>query len=109
MRLRDQSGGRRPFGPYLDGPRRQGRADFLRELGKFLAPRQLLQARPDQPAGRDDIFASPRIPCPQGVYTALRAIVSRLRERTAGSGHSAPGQTPEVTRVQAALEMHELG
>ena len=45
----------------------------------------------------------------QGVYTAFRTVVSRLRERKAGSGHTAPGQTPEATRVQAALEMHELG
>jgi Rv0078B-related antitoxin len=45
----------------------------------------------------------------QGVYTAFRAIVSRLRERRAGSRHAAPGQTPEASRVQAALEMHELG
>jgi len=45
----------------------------------------------------------------QGIYTAFRTVVSRLRERKAGSGHTAPGQTPEARRVQAALEMHELG
>jgi len=44
-----------------------------------------------------------------GFYTAFRTIVSRLRERRAGSGRAAPRQTPEAKRVQAAVEMHELG
>ena len=45
----------------------------------------------------------------QGTSKAFRTIISRLRERRAGSGRAATGQTPEATRVQAALEMHELG
>jgi Rv0078B-related antitoxin len=44
-----------------------------------------------------------------GPYSAFRTAISRLRERRAGSGHSPPGQAPEAVRVQAALEMHELG
>jgi hypothetical protein len=31
----------------------------------------------------------------QGAYTTFRTIVSRLRERRAGSGRAATGQTPE--------------
>lgn len=45
----------------------------------------------------------------QGVYTAFRTAVLRLRERRAASGHTPPRQAPEAARVQAALEMHELG
>jgi Rv0078B-related antitoxin len=45
----------------------------------------------------------------RGVYSALRTAVSRLRERRAASGHAPRGRAPEATRVQAALEMHELG
>jgi Rv0078B-related antitoxin len=45
----------------------------------------------------------------RGPYSAFRTAISRLRERRAGSGHSPPGQAPEAVRVQAALEMHELG
>lgn len=44
-----------------------------------------------------------------GAYSAFRAAVARLRGRRAGSGYTAPGQAPEAGRVQAALEMHELG
>lgn len=45
----------------------------------------------------------------RGVYAAFRAAVLPLRGRSAGSGHTPPGQAPEATRLQAALEMHELG
>jgi Rv0078B-related antitoxin len=45
----------------------------------------------------------------RGAYSAFRTAVSRLRGRRAGSGHTPPGQAPEATRLQAALEMHELG
>jgi Rv0078B-related antitoxin len=44
-----------------------------------------------------------------GPYSAFRTVIPRLRQRRAGSGHSPPGQAPEAVRVQAALEMHELG
>ena len=45
----------------------------------------------------------------RGVYSAFRTAVSRLRGRRAASGQVPPGQVPEARRVQAALEMHELG
>jgi len=45
----------------------------------------------------------------RGVYAAFRAAVLPLRGRRAGSSHTRPGQAREATRVQAALEMHELG
>ena len=45
----------------------------------------------------------------QGTSKAFRTIISHLRERRAASGRAARGQTPEATRVQAALDMHELG
>jgi hypothetical protein len=45
----------------------------------------------------------------QGTSKAFRTIIMRLRERPAGSGRAARGQTAEATRVQAALDMHELG
>ena len=44
-----------------------------------------------------------------GVYSAFRTAVSRIGGRRAASGHTPQGQAPEATRVQAALEMHELG
>ena len=45
----------------------------------------------------------------RGAYSAFRTAISRLRERGAGSDRTPPGQAPEAARVQAALEMHELG
>jgi len=45
----------------------------------------------------------------RGAYSAFRTAISRLRERGAGTGHSPSGQVPEAGRVQAALQMHELG
>jgi len=45
----------------------------------------------------------------RGAYAAFRTAISRLRERGAGSGRTPPGPAPEAARVQAALEMHELG
>jgi len=45
----------------------------------------------------------------RGAYSAFRTAISRLRERGAGSGRTPPGPAPEAARVQAALEMHELG
>jgi hypothetical protein len=42
--------------------RRQVSADFLRELGKLLAPWEPLQAHHDRCARRTDISASPRAP-----------------------------------------------
>jgi len=45
----------------------------------------------------------------QGTSKAFRTIISRIRERRAGPGRAARGQTPEAARAQAALDMHELG
>ncbi len=42
--------------------------------------------------------------------TTFRAIVTRLRGRRAGAGHTAvTGPGPEALRIRAALDMHELG
>jgi hypothetical protein len=41
--------------------------------------------------------------------SALQSIVARLRGRRAGAGQPATGQGPEVARIRAALDMHELG
>ena len=62
MRLRDQSLGRRPFGTYLDGPRRQGGTDFHREGQVFLITGQFLEALGDQRGGLGDITAALRDP-----------------------------------------------
>jgi hypothetical protein len=44
-----------------------------------------------------------------GSQGALRNIVARLRQRRSGAVRSAQQQAPEVARLQAAMEMHELG
>ena len=42
--------------------------------------------------------------------SAFRTIVTRLRERRPGAGRAAArDQGPEAARIQAALDMHELG
>lgn len=45
----------------------------------------------------------------RGLYSAFRTAISRLRRRRSASGHAPSGQALEAARVQAALEMHELG
>jgi hypothetical protein len=45
----------------------------------------------------------------KGPPGAFRTIVTRLRERHAGTGRKAGERAPEVTRIQAALDMHEFG
>jgi hypothetical protein len=45
----------------------------------------------------------------QGAPGALRTIVARLRELRAGTGRVAMERGPEAARIQAALDMHELG
>lgn len=45
----------------------------------------------------------------EGSERALRNIVARLRQRRAGAVRSAGQRTPEVARLQAAMDMHELG
>jgi hypothetical protein len=42
--------------------------------------------------------------------SAFRTIVTRLRGRRAGAGRAAAQERgPEATRIQAALDLHELG
>lgn len=41
--------------------------------------------------------------------SAFRSILARLRERRAKTERARKGRTPEAARVQAALDMHELG
>jgi hypothetical protein len=45
----------------------------------------------------------------QDTRSAFRTIVTRLRERRAGTESAQKGRTPEAARVQAALDMHQLG
>jgi hypothetical protein len=40
---------------------------------------------------------------------AFRAIVTRLLQHWAATGRTARNRAPETARVQAALDMHELG
>jgi Rv0078B-related antitoxin len=44
-----------------------------------------------------------------GSQGGLRNIVARLRQRRPETVRSAQQQAPEVARLQAAMEMHELG
>jgi hypothetical protein len=41
--------------------------------------------------------------------SAFRAVVTRLRGRRTGEGRVATDAGPEAARIQAALDMHELG
>ena len=42
--------------------------------------------------------------------SAFRTIVTRIRERRSGAGRAtARDRGPEAARIQAALDMHELG
>jgi hypothetical protein len=41
--------------------------------------------------------------------SAFRAVVTRLRGRRTGEGRAAADAGPEAARIQAALDMHELG
>jgi hypothetical protein len=44
-----------------------------------------------------------------GSQGTLRNIVARFRQRRSGAVRSAQQRTPEVARLQAAMDMHELG
>jgi hypothetical protein len=44
-----------------------------------------------------------------GTSGAFGTILTRLFRRRAGTGSLAPDLAPEATRIQAALDMHELG
>jgi hypothetical protein len=41
--------------------------------------------------------------------SAFRAVVTRLCGRSAGEGRAVTHAGPEAARIQAALDMHELG
>lgn len=41
--------------------------------------------------------------------SAFRTIVTRIRERRSGGRAAARDRGPEAARIQAALDMHELG
>lgn len=45
----------------------------------------------------------------RGSQWALRNIVARFRHHRSGAVRSAQQQAPEAVRLQAALDMHELG
>jgi hypothetical protein len=45
----------------------------------------------------------------RGTPSALRTILTRMRERRAGTRRTARGRTPEAARMRTALDMHELG
>jgi hypothetical protein len=45
----------------------------------------------------------------EGSHRGPRSIVARLRQRRPRAIHSARQKTPEVARLQAAMDMHELG
>ena len=62
MHLRDQGLGRRPFGTYLAGPQRQGRADFDSEVQVPLMTGRFPQALGDQRGGLGDVTAALRDP-----------------------------------------------
>jgi Rv0078B-related antitoxin len=44
-----------------------------------------------------------------GISGAFRTILARLRRSWAEADRTAGEQAPEATRIQAALDMHELG
>lgn len=45
----------------------------------------------------------------KGSQGALRNIFARLRQQRSGAGRLSQHQAPEVARLQAALDMHDLG
>ena len=45
----------------------------------------------------------------KGSQRALRNIIARFRQQRAGAIRPSRHQAPEVARLQAAMDMHELG
>src|SRR5216110_2584061 len=45
----------------------------------------------------------------KGTQRALRNLIARFRQQRAGAIRPSRHQTPEVARLQAAIDMHELG